>query len=60
MCLGQEKFIDFKKYLKEDYSNQKILDLIHKSIKDKPKSHDFIINNDVKPYLSRFMNTTGG
>jgi len=60
MCLGQEKYIDFKKYLNNDYSNQKILNLIYESLKNKPKSHDFIINKEVKPYLSRFMNTTGG
>ena len=60
MCLGQEKFIDFKRILKNDYSNQKIVELIQKAMDSKPKGHDFIIDEKTKPYLSRFMNTTGG
>ena len=60
MCLGQEKYIDFKSILKNDYSNEKILELIHKAMASKPKGHDFIIDEKTKPYLSRFMNTTGG
>ena len=60
MCLGQEKYIDFKKILKNDYSNEKILELIQQSLKTKPKGHDFIIDKKNSPYLNRFMNTTGG
>ena len=60
MCLGQENYIDFKDFLTKDYSNDKILDLIHQSIKSKPKGHNFIIDKKTKPYMSRFMNTTGG
>ena len=60
MCLGQEKFIDFKKLLTEDHSNEAILNKIYESLKFKPKGHDFLINKEVKPYMKRFMNTTGG
>tara|TARA_B100001123_G_C15155629_1_gene965353 strand:- start:253 stop:1158 length:906 start_codon:yes stop_codon:yes gene_type:complete len=60
MCLGQEKFIDFKKYLNNDYSNKKILEKIKESLAIKPKGHQFIIDENSKPYLNRFMNTTGG
>ena len=60
LCLGQEKFIDFKQLLKGDYSNKKIINLIYDSMKIKPKGHDFIIEKKSKPYLDRFMNTTGG
>ena len=60
LCLGQEKFIDFRKYLIKDYSNDKIIKLIHSSMKIKPKGHDFTIDRNTKPYLNRFMNTTGG
>ena len=60
MCLGQEKYIDFKKILKNDFSNEKILELINKAMNLKPKGHNFIIDKNITPYLSRFMNTTGG
>ena len=60
MCLGQEQYIDFKKIIKKDYSNKKILELIDKSLKEKPKGHNFIIKENSKPYINRFMNTTGG
>ena len=43
MCLGQEKYIDFKEILKNDYSNQKILELINIAMNSKPKGHNFVI-----------------
>ena len=60
MCLGQEKYIDFKKILKNTHSNQKILELIGKAMDSKPKGHNFVIDEKTRPYMSRFMNTTGG
>ena len=46
--------------LRLKYSNKKILELIDKSLKEKPKGHNFIIKENSKPYINRFMNTTGG
>jgi len=60
MCLGQEKFIDFKDVLNKDYSNEQINKLIYEAVNTKPKEHNFKIDKNEKPYISRFMNTTGG
>ena len=60
MCLGQEKYVDFRELLQKESNNKKIIELIKYSMKIKPKGHEFEINQKTKPYLSRFMNTTGG
>ena len=60
MCLGQNNFIDFKKILRSDYSENYIKDRIKFALKIKPQRHDFIIEKNIKPYMKRHMNVTGG
>ena len=60
MCLGQNNFVDFKKILRSDYSENYIKDRIKFALKIKPQRHDFIIEKNTKPYLKRHMNVTGG
>ena len=60
MCLGQNNFVDFKKILRSDYSENYIKDRIKFALKIKPQRHDFIIEKNIKPYMKRHMNVTGG
>ena len=60
MCLGQNDFVDFRKILRKDFSDEYIKEKIKFALKIKPKSHDFIIEKDIKPYITRHMNITGG
>ena len=60
MCLGQNEFIDFRDILRNDYSNDFIKEKIQLALNIKPKKHDFIIDKNIKPYMSRRMNVTGG
>ena len=60
MCLGQNDYVDFRKILRSDYSDEYIKDKIKFALKIKPKSHDFVINKDIQPYMTRYMNMTGG
>ncbi len=60
MCLGQNNYVDFKKILRSDYSENYIKDRIKFALKIKPQRHDFIIEKNTKPYLKRHMNVTGG
>ena len=60
MCLGQNEYVDFRNILRNDYSNDYIKNKIKFALNIKPKSHDFIIKKDLKPYMKRHMNVTGG
>ena len=60
MCLGQNEFVDFKDILRNDYSNDFIKEKIRLALNIKPKKHNFIIDKNIKPYMSRHMNVTGG
>ena len=60
MCLGQNDYVDFKDFLRKDFSNDTIKEKIISALKIKPKKHDFIIDKDTKPYMKRHMNVTGG
>lgn len=60
MCLGQNDYVDFREILRKDYSNNYIKKKILYALKIKPKSHDFLINEDSKSYMQRHMNVTGG
>ena len=57
---GQNDYVDFRKILRSDYSDEYIKDKIKFALKIKPKSHDFVINKDIQPYMTRYMNMTGG
>jgi len=60
MCLGQNEFVDFRKILRSDKGDEYIKEKIRFALSIKPKRHDFIINSEVKPYINRLMNETGG
>ena len=60
MCLGQNQYVDFKDFLRKDYSDETIKEKIISALNIKPKKHDFIIDKDTKPYMKRLMNVTGG
>ena len=60
MCLGQNEFVDFRKILRSDRSDDYIKEEISFALSIKPKRHDFIINPEIKPYINRHMNETGG
>ena len=60
MCLGQNDHIDFREILRKDYSNDYIKEKILFAMKIKPKKHDFLIDENIKPYVRRHMNVTGG
>ena len=60
MCLGQNEFVDFREILRNDRGDDYIKEKIRFALSVKPKRHDFIINSEVKPYINRHMNETGG
>ena len=60
MCLGQNEYIDFRDILRKDYGDDYIKEKINYSLKIKPKRHDFLIEENNKPYIQRHMNVTGG
>ena len=60
MCLGQNNYVDFRKILRNDYSDEYIKNKIKFAMKIKPERHDFIIEKNTKPYVRRHMNVTGG
>ena len=60
MCLGQNDHIDFRDILRKDYSDDYIKEKIFLALSLKPEKHDFIIEKNIKPYMTRFMNVTGG
>ena len=60
MCLGQNDFVDFRKILRNNYSDEYIKDKIRFALSIKPKRHDFLITPNSKPYMKRHMNVTGG
>ena len=60
MCLGQNDYIDFRKILRNDYSNNYIKEKIKIAMNIKPEKHNFLIQKNTKPYMQRHMNVTGG
>jgi len=60
MCLGQNDYVDFREILRKDYSNDFIKEKILYALRIKPQKHDFLIEENSKPYITRHMNVTGG
>ena len=60
MCLGQNDYVDFREIMRSDRSDDYIKEKIRFALSIKPKKHDFIINSEIKPYMNRHMNVTGG
>ena len=60
LCLGQENKIELMPLLRLNPNNDNpIKDAIINSMKIKPKSHEFDLNQE-KPAVVRFMSHTGG
>ena len=60
MCLGQNDHVDFRDILRNDYSDIVIKEKILYALKIKPERHNFLIEENNKPYMKRHMNVTGG
>ena len=61
MCLGQDDSVDFNKLMRNNATDGEIIQLIHRSISLKPKSHDFKIDEyNNAPAVDRHMSVTGG
>jgi cyclic pyranopterin phosphate synthase len=61
MCLGQEDAADLRAPLRAHPDDDgPLLDAIDAAIARKPKGHDFVIDRDSRPAVSRHMSVTGG
>ncbi|BAE48957.1 GTP 3',8-cyclase MoaA [Paramagnetospirillum magneticum] len=60
MCLGQEDAADLRTPLRASEGDQLLEAAIAEAISRKPKGHDFIIDRDSRPAVSRHMSVTGG
>ena len=60
MCLGQNDYVDFREIMRSDRGDDFIKEKIRFALSIKPKRHDFMINSEIKPYMKRHMNVTGG
>ncbi|MDJ0514486.1 MAG: GTP 3',8-cyclase MoaA [Methyloceanibacter sp.] len=60
MCLGQEDAADLRHPMRTSESDDPLHAAIDEAISRKPKGHDFVIDRDAAPSLSRFMSSTGG
>ena len=59
-CLGQEDATDLRAVLRSGASDGELADAITGGISTKPKGHDFRIDRESGPSVSRYMSTTGG
>jgi len=59
-CLGQEDAVDLRGPLRASESDHRLDAAIEAAIAAKPKGHDFIIDRDSRPSVSRTMSVTGG
>ena len=60
MCLGQEDAADLRAPLRASESDHLLEAAIAEAISRKPKGHDFIIDRNAHPAVSRHMSVTGG
>jgi cyclic pyranopterin phosphate synthase len=60
MCLGQNDHVDFREILRGDFTNDYIKNKISYALNIKPREHNFLIEENSKPYMQRHMNVTGG
>jgi cyclic pyranopterin phosphate synthase len=60
MCLGQDDDADLRTPMRASGSDEQLHAAIDEAISRKPKGHDFIIDRDSAPALSRHMSATGG
>ncbi len=63
-CLGQSESLDFRKILRDPFStNDKLLEIIKNSVKQKPEKHSFAYDfskEEIKGQINRHMSLTGG
>jgi len=61
MCLGQQDAADLRAPLRAHPDDDgPLVDVIREAIARKPKGHDFMIDRDNRPAVSRHMSVTGG
>ncbi|CAA7614904.1 Cyclic pyranopterin monophosphate synthase [Candidatus Terasakiella magnetica] len=60
MCLGQEDAADLRAPLRASEGDGLLDTAIDEAISRKPKGHDFIIDRNAHPAVSRHMSVTGG
>jgi cyclic pyranopterin phosphate synthase len=60
MCLGQDDAVDLRSPLRASESDHLLNAAIDAAIAAKPKGHDFIIERNGRPAVSRTMSATGG
>ncbi len=60
MCLGKDDAADLREPLRTSEGNELVSAAIDEAISRKPKGHDFVIDRNSAPSVSRHMSTTGG
>jgi cyclic pyranopterin phosphate synthase len=60
MCLGQNDQADLITPLRQSEGDELLLQTIEEAISRKPKGHDFVIDRNSRPAVSRHMSVTGG
>ena len=60
MCLGQEDSADLREPMRASDSDELLHAAINNAIARKPKGHDFVIDRDSAPAVTRHMSATGG
>ena len=60
MCLGQDDAADLRSALRTSEGNELLHRTIDEAILRKPKGHDFVIDRNSRPAVSRHMSMTGG
>lgn len=60
MCLGQNDAADLRAPLRASDENTLVSQAIDDAILRKPKGHDFVIDRNNRPAVSRHMSVTGG
>jgi cyclic pyranopterin phosphate synthase len=60
MCLGQNDAADLRTALRASENDDYLSSAIDEAIGRKPKGHDFIIDRNNRPAVSRHMSVTGG
>jgi GTP 3',8-cyclase len=60
MCLGQDDAVDLRAPLRSSEADINLEQAIDQAIARKPKGHDFIIDRQTGPAVSRHMSVTGG
>jgi cyclic pyranopterin phosphate synthase len=60
MCLGQNDQADLITPLRQSEGDELLIQTIEEAISRKPKGHDFVIDRNSRPAVSRHMSVTGG